>query len=740
MRWRDEAGSGNWLRRQFSFAGFEISSKQRTRRNVGLLLSGRSSVQRVRVGADIGGTFTDLVLLRSDGKYVVRKVTTTVDDFARGIASGLAELLSDGAISPVLVSEIVHGTTVATNAILENKGVKTALVTTEGFRDVLELRRLRFPDLFSLNYKPPDPLVPRRRRFEVEERMLADGSTRIPLSEDSLNAVLDRLQEAEPEAIAICLLHSYVNPAHEERVTGAIRDRFPSAYVSSSVEILPEIREYERTSTTVINSYIGPIVSNYLESMRTRLDSEQIAAPVSVMQSNGGIMSSTSARRAPANIIESGPAAGVVGAHRLSGRLNLTDVITFDMGGTTAKASLIEDGERSLTTEYEVGAGISLSSRLVKGRGHALKLPVIDIAEVGAGGGSIVRVDAGGSLRVGPESAGAFPGPACYRLGGTNATVTDANVALGYINPSTIAGGTVELDLGAANESLAKAAAGPLGIDLLEAAYGVYAVANTTMIRAIKSVTTYRGRDPRDFSLMAFGGSGPIHAVEIARSLGIRQVIIPNAPGVFSAIGLLEASPEYSFSRTLIADPLRMPDGELAGAFEALESTSFARLLDEGLDVETGGLWARTVDLRYSGQAHELTVSADVEGHGDLAESFVERFHQEHERTYGRRASDEPVDLVTIRSTYKVEIPEVVPMSFLSDSSDRSARQAYFGRGTGTVSTPVISRGELSDEFTEGPLIVEEYDATTVVSPGSRARLDELSNIMIEVDQGNFAN
>ena len=699
-----------------------------------------SSVPQVRVGADIGGTFTDLVLLKPDGTYVVRKVSTTVDDFSRGIASGLSELLADEDLSPSAVAEIVHGTTVATNAILENKGVKTALVTTKGFRDMLELRRLRFPDLFSLNYQPPETLVPRRRRFEVEERVLSDGSSRVPLSEESLSEVLDKLEETGPEAVAICLLHSYVNPAHEERVTAAIRDRFPKTYVSASVEILPEIREYERTSTTVINSYIGPIVSNYLESMRTRLDAEKIDAPVSVMQSNGGIMSATAARRAPANIIESGPAAGVVAAHRLAGRLNLTDVITFDMGGTTAKASLIEDGQRSLTTEYEVGAGISLSSRLVKGRGHALKLPVIDIAEVGAGGGSIVRVDAGGSLRVGPESAGAFPGPACYRLGGTDATVTDANVALGYINPAAIAGGTVEVDIAAASEALTKAAAGPLGLDVSEAAYGVYAVANTTMIRAIKSVTTYRGRDPRDFSLMAFGGSGPIHAVEIARSLGIGRVIIPNAPGVFSAIGLIEAAPEYAFSRTLIADPVKTTEGEIAAAFEALESASMARLLEEGLEIETGGQWTRTADLRYRGQAHELTVSADVDAGSDLPEAIVERFHQEHERTYGRRASDEPVDLVTIRSTYKLDTAEVVPVSSVTGSSEQSVRQAYFGKEAGFLPTPVISRSALSSEFTDGPLIVEEYDSTTVVPPGSKARLDELNNIIIEFDGRDSGN
>ena len=694
----------------------------------------RASLQ-LRVGADIGGTFTDLVFLRSDGQYSVRKVSTTMDDFSKGIVDGLTAFLSDEELTPDFVSEIVHGTTIATNAILENKGVRTALVTTKGFRDVLEFRRLRFPDLFSLDYTPPKPLVPRRRRFGVDERMMHDGSVRRPLDETSLDCVLNDLEEAKPDAIAICLLHSYANPDHEQRVTEAVRDRFPDIYVSASIDVLPEIREYERTSTTVINSYIGPIVDSYLKSMRLRLDSENVRVPISIMQSNGGVMSYAAARRTPSRIIESGPAAGVVEAHQLSKRLGLKDVITFDMGGTTAKASLIEDGERNLTTEHEVGAGIQLSSRLVKGRGHALKLPVIDIAEVGAGGGSIVRIDPGGALRVGPESAGADPGPACYRQGGTGATVTDANVVLGYINPTAIAGGTVDVDLEAAREALDRSAAKQLGIDTTDAAYGVYAVANTTMIRAIKSVTTFRGRDPRDFTLMAFGGSGPVHAALIARSLGIRQIIVPGSPGVFSALGLLEALPEYGFSRTLIADPAQVSADVIIDAFDQLESSSLERLKDEALNEAITGSWSRTADLRYRGQAYELTVTADTGPNDDLLGMIVERFHQEHERTYGRRASDEPVDLITIRSTYRIDAERIVPESVNIPQEQQQPRQAYFGREQGWMLTPVITREELTRSFRSGPLIVEEYDSTTLIPPGTDARIDEQGNItMINTD------
>ena len=690
---------------------------------------------QIRVGADIGGTFTDLVMLRSDGNYSVQKVPSTVEDFSRGIVEGLDAFLSDNKLNSDLISEIIHGTTVATNAILENQGARTALVTTRGFRDVLEFRRLRFPDLFSLDYTPPKPLVQRRHRFEVIERIMPDGSVRQPLDDVSVESVLDKLEQLQPEAIAICLLHSYANPIHERKVVEAVKNRFPNLYVSGSIDVLPEIREYERTSTTVINSYIGPIVDSYLESMQKRLDHANMAVPISIMQSNGGVMSYAAARRSPARIIESGPAAGVVEAIRLADRIGLKDVITFDMGGTTAKASLIEQGKPSLTTEYEVGSGIQLSNRLVKGRGHALKLPVIDIAEVGAGGGSIVRVDPGGSLRVGPQSAGAKPGPACYSQGGTEATVTDANVVLGYINPTSIAGGTVNVNSEAAKVALNRSAAKHLKLETNDAAYGVYAVANTTMIRAIKSVTTYRGRDPREFTLMAFGGSGPLHAAEMARSLGIRQIIVPASPGVFSALGLLEALPEYGFSRTMITDPISEGGDKIINAFNELESSSIQRLRTEDLGQDVIGSWSRTADLRYRGQAYELTVNANARPDDDLANFIVERFHIEHERTYGRRASDEPVDLVTIRSTYRIDSDRIVPKSVNESEDKKPPRNAYFGKQHGWMLTPVIDRGRLTTSVTSGPLIIEEYDSTTLVPPDTSVHIDETGNIiMINTD------
>ena len=503
-----------------------------------------------RLGADIGGTFTDLVIAAPDGGYWTKKLSSTQDDLSRGIIEGMGQLLSEQDVAFESIEEIVHGTTVATNAILQDKGAKTALITTEGFRDVLELRRMRVPSLYSLLYAPPKPLVERHLRLEVTERVGADGEVLIPLDMDSLHEAISVIREEGAEAVAVCFLHSYRYPGHERAVGDELRRMLPGVFVSLSVDVLPEIREYERTSTTVVNACLGPIVKSYTDSLVRRVKDASSDAPVRIMQSNGGIMSARRAAQTPVQMLESGPAAGVIAADNLGKRLGLKNIITFDMGGTTAKAALFENGSPSYTTDYEIGAGISLSSKLVTGGGHAVKVPVIDLAEVGAGGGSIVRIDAGGALKVGPNSAGSYPGPACYDTGGAEPTVTDANLVLGYINPSYLAGGEVKLTPSLAESSMQSAVAEPLGLSLLDAAQGVHAVANVNMIRAIRAVSTYRGRDPRDFALLAFGGSGPIHAADMARSLGIGTVVVPPSPGLFSAVGLLQARPERHFVRT----------------------------------------------------------------------------------------------------------------------------------------------------------------------------------------------
>ena len=675
------------------------------------------------------------MLLAPDGSYWTKKVSSTPEDYAVGIIEGVSQVLNDTGLDGSAILEIIHGTTVASNTILENKGAKTALITTRGFRDVLELRRLRVPQLYSVFYEPPTPLVERRLRLEVDERLDSDGAVVTPLSEEDVVAALDRIEEDGAESVAVCFLHSYRNPSHERRVGEAIRERLPDIYVSLSVDVLPEIREYERTSTTVVNSYLGPIIKNYLDSLADQLGATEISAPVHIMQSNGGIMSARQAAETPVKIVESGPAAGVVGGDEIGKRVGLPNLITFDMGGTTAKASLIEDGQRSWTTEHEIGAGISLSSRLVKGGGHAIKVPVMDLAEVGAGGGSIVWIDRGGALRVGPRSAGAMPGPACYDTGGTEPTVTDANVVLGYVNPRRLAGGAVELRPELARQVLDERVAGPLGMNTLEAAYGVHTVANVTMIRAIRAVSTYRGRDPRDFSMLAFGGSGPIHAVAMARSLSVATVIVPPASGVFSAVGLLQAQAENHFVLTFFGRLSQVDPEALDGAYGTMKEQAESSLAAEGYS-PADLVWQRSADLRYVGQAYELTVQAPGGGLGGSGVALLEeRFHDEHERTYGHKAPDEAVEIVNLRLTARAASSQSLPITPIAGaySQERTSRDVYYGPDHGSLETPIVSRSDLTATRLDGPLVVEEYDVTTVVPPGSSARLDEWSNIVIDI-------
>jgi N-methylhydantoinase A len=688
-----------------------------------------------RVGADIGGTFTDIVLVAPDGSYGSRKVLSTTDDYSRGIVEALLHLAGELDVPVTDVDEIVHGTTIATNAILENKGAKTALITTRGFRDVLELRRLRTPQLYDRYYEPPKPVVERRLRLEVTERLDASGEVVVELDESSIHTALDHIECESVEAIAVSLLHSYRHPAHERRVGALVHKRFPGVFLSLSVDVLPEIREYERTSTTVLNAYVGPVVRDYLGSLERRLQSAEINANLLIMQSNGGVMSAVAASEKPSHIVESGPAAGVIAAQSVGERAGFRDVISFDMGGTTAKASLIENGQLACTTEYEVGAGISLSSRLVKGGGHALKLPVIDIAEVGAGGGSIVWIDRAGALKVGPQSAGAMPGPVCHDTGGTEPTITDANLLLGYVNPSGLAGGAIPVRKDLAETAIEDRVAGPLGLSRLEAAYGVFTVANITMIRAIKAVSTYRGRDPRDFALLAFGGNGPIHSAGIARELGMRSVIVPPVPGLLSAGGLLAARLERHYAQTLFGRLDAVGLDRIEQAYTDLETRATNELASEQTDTSAID-FHRSADLRYAGQGFELTVDTPP---GSISEAWLagllDAFGDEHERTYGHKATSEPVELVNIRLIAHTGQQAAMPVRPIASGQGtaRRDRQIYFGAGFGLVSAAVIDRNELTSTRVAGPFVIEEYDSTTIVPPDATVRLDPFNNIVIDL-------
>jgi N-methylhydantoinase A len=689
-----------------------------------------------RLGVDIGGTFTDVVLLGDDGTMRTRKVLSTPDDYARGVIEGAVSVLEAAAVDPGAVTGIVHATTVASNTVLEGRGARTALITTEGFRDVLEMRRLRIPVMYDLQYEKPAPLVPRRLRLEISERMGPRGEVWRGLGADSVRAAVETIRRDEVGAVAISFLHSYANPEHEHEAAELVRSIVgDDVYLTCSADILPEIREYERTSTAVVNAYVGPAVSHYLRSLTTKLVAAGITAPLEIMQSAGGTMSPAAAVRRPAYLVESGPAAGVIAcAHlaRLTGRLN---VISFDMGGTTAKAAMLEDGEPVRTTEYEIGGGINLSSRLVKGGGYAIKLPFIDVSEIGAGGGSIVEVDEFGSASVGPHSAGAVPGPVCYGRGGEQPTLADALAVLGFLNAKQLAGGAVALDVPAAHRALRDAVADRLGLSVLDAAHGVLTVAVATMTRAVKAVSTYRGRDPRDFALCAFGGNGPVVGVAIARALSMRQVLVPPAPGVFSAVGLLFSQTEQEFVRTLLLRSGEIEECVVEAAYAALAEEAWASLAEEGIPQETVTL-ARLADLRYAGQAYELTVR--VPNDRVHVQQLTADFVAEHERTYGHGSLDDPVDLVSIRVVARVDrealSSRLAPTEDPSVDGHATSRTAYFGPDVGLLDVPVIGRAALEGVEIEGPLFVDEYDSTTVIPPGCRATLDAFGSINIDVD------
>ena len=508
----------------------------------------------IRLGVDVGGTFTDVVLLKSNGVAISKKTLSSPPNFGAAIKQSILELLRENRVTASQIAEYTHGATVATNAIITRQGAATGLITTLGFRDVLEIRRMRLHKLYDIQWERPEPLVPRHLRLEVAGRMDHNGVEITPLDEAAVKQAVRRLVDENVTSIAICFINAYANNTHEKRARELVLEIDPAMHVSNSSDVLPEIREYERTSSTVINAYVHPIVDTYFRSMETDNKTLGLDIPIMVMQSNGGMIPSEIARQVPIHIIESGPAAGVTGAHRLAKRMGVENVITLDMGGTTAKGALIEDGKISRSPEYEVGGELSIGHRLMKGSGYLLRVPSIDIAEVGAGGGSVAWVDAGGALRVGPHSAGASPGPACYNLGGEAPTITDANVHLGLTNPDHLAGGALKLHASLADKAIHDKIAAPLNLDVTTAAWGIRTVANSSLIRTLRAVSTEQGRDPRRFTLLAFGGMGPIHAPGLAEELGITKVVIPPLPGLFSAVGLLFADVEHHLVQTRYTD------------------------------------------------------------------------------------------------------------------------------------------------------------------------------------------
>ena len=681
----------------------------------------------VRVAVDIGGTFTDATLIDEvTGNVAIAKVLTTPSDPSEGFMRALERALAEGGVEAAQVGLVVHATTVATNAIIEGKIARSGFVTTDGFRDLLEIARQVRPTLYDPQFEKPPPLVPRDRAVVVRERLGPAGEVLVPLDDDSVREAAAILRREAVESVAVCLLHAYVNPAHEQRVGAILAEELPGVPVSLSAEVAPEFREYLRASTTVINAAIRPVVERYLERIEARLAAAGIDAKLLVMQSSGGVFSSEAARRRPVFMVESGPAAGVIASAYLGETIGCADILSFDMGGTTAKVGLIQNGRPSVTKDYNVGghAGAGIGGMSLSG--YPVRTPVVDLVEIGAGGGSIAWVDSGGLLRVGPQSAGADPGPVCYRGGGTEPTVTDANVVLGRLNPAYFLGGEIGLDVEGARRAIDERCAKPLGLDVTTAANGIVEIANAAMVNALHLISVQRGYDPRDFVLIGFGGAGPVHANALARDAEMRTVLIPRSPGIFSATGLLTTDIKRDAATTLMRALDELDAAELEARYAELELAGTAELTREGIAGDAIE-FLRQVDLRYVGQSFELTIPA--------GEGMVERFHAEHDRTYGFSAPAEPVECVSLRLTSigRIAKPPPRPLHTEGTAEPKEHRQVFYAEAGGYVDCPIYDRYALpAGAAFDGPAVIEEFDSTTVVHPGYGVRVDETGNLLIE--------
>ena len=677
-----------------------------------------------RVGVDIGGTFTDVALVEEEsGRIEVLKVPTTPRDFGEGVVAGLRAGLRQAALDPATVALLSHATTIVTNALLEGKGAKAGFVATRGFRDILELRRSSRADLYDLLQDAPAVLVPRRRRFEVTERIGAQGEVVTPLEEPDIDRLVAAVREARLETVAVSLIFSFLNDTHERHLGERLRAALPGVGVYLSCEVLPEIREFERASTTAVCAAIGPLLAGYLDGLQQRVSALGLPR-LHVMGSSGGMIEVAEALRMPAMAIESGPAAGVVAAALAGKALGLSSLISFDMGGTTAKASLVAEGEIAVTAEYEVG-GQGHGKRAMNGTGHPIRVPVIDLAEVSAGGGSIAWVDAGGALRVGPASAGADPGPAAYGKGGREPTVSDADLVLGYLDETALLGGALRLDRAAAEAALARAVAGPLGLGTVEAAAKIVEIVDNNMAQALRIVSVERGHDPREFSLVAFGGAGPLHAAALARLLEIPEVVVPPAPGAFSALGLVAGDLKRDYSKTLYAGLDEIGPERLAAAYAGLEESARAMLEAAAIAPARRAL-ERAADLRYARQAYELTVPCpDGPIEAATIAALAQRFHERHRRTYGHANERERVQLVNIRLRAIGRLPPIALRRPPDPKEARERRREAWFAETGFIGTAVLWRDGLAARSRiAGPAIVESADSTVLIPPDWVAAVD----------------
>jgi N-methylhydantoinase A len=689
-----------------------------------------------RIGVDIGGTFTDVALVDdASGRIGVAKVPTTPADLADGVLAALGTAMERYGVAASEVGLLSHATTVVTNAILEERGARAALVTTRGFRDLLELRRSARADLYDLFQDGPSILIPRRRRFEITERIGADGAIVTPLAQEEIEHLITELRAARVEAIAVSLLFSFLNPQHERRLGERLRAALPQVPVYLSCEILPEIKEFERSSTTAVCAYVGPILASYLRRLEASTKAKALP-PLYLMGSNGGVLEAVEAVAMPAMAVESGPAAGVVAAALVARQTGRRDIISFDMGGTTAKASLIRGGQYETTADYEVGGGSS-RTRWMNGTGHPIRVPVIDLAEVSAGGGSIAWVDRAGALRVGPASAGADPGPVCYRRGGGEPTVTDCNLLLGYLDARSLLAGDLPIDRDAAEAAVRAKLAAPLGIDVRGAAAAVIDVVNHAMAEVLKIVSVQRGHDPRDFVLAAFGGAGPLHCAALAGELGIAEILCPPIPGAFSALGLVGSDLKRDYVRTVYVTTADADPAALEAAFAVLEKEGTAMLARANVPAARRH-FERSVDARYARQSYELPVPvpAGALDRASLAQ-IAEAFHDLHRRTYGHDNRSEPVQLVNVRVTAIGSIP---PLSIrdapaASGNDAIKARRPLWFRGSGEVEAIVFDRARMpAGLLARGPAVIESLESTILVPPGWQARMNEDGFVVLTRD------
>ena len=678
-----------------------------------------------RVGVDSGGTFTDVCLFDdATGRVEVWKVASTPADPSGGIAQGVAEGVGLVGADPGQVGYFGHGTTVATNALIQHRGVKTGLITTDGFRDLLEIGRQKRPDLYDQQVEKPPVLVTRDMRLEVAERLRHDGSVETPLDEAAFRQAVRALVAAGAQSIAVCFLYGFVRTEHEETAARILRDECPEVFSCVSHQVAPEFREYERMSTTVVNAYLGPVMQRYIRRLAERLSELGVTATPHLTQSNGGVISFEQAARLPVRTVLSGPSTGVVGAQEIGRLAGFPDLITFDMGGTSTDVALLEAGHCRLTSEAMV-------------HGYPIKAPMLDIHTVGAGGGSIAFIDSGGLLKVGPRSAGADPGPVCYARGNTEATVTDANIVLGTLNPAFLLGGRMAVRHDLALAAIDRLAA-PLGLDRMATAQGVISVVTANMARAIRVISVQRGYDPRDYTLMAFGGAGPLHAARLARELEIGRILVPRNPGILCAMGLLltDLRADFALTRLNTLAAAALPD--LVAAFDELAVQADRWFAQEAIAPGSRRI-TRTVDMRYAGQNYELPIRMPDGpiGHATL-DALAQGFAEAHERMYGFNAEHEPVQLVTFR----VEASGVVPKATFQPQADAGpdasaavigTRDVYLPEAGGFVSCKVYDRDRLrAGNRIAGPAIVEQMDATTVVLPDMVARVEPYLNLVLE--------